>query len=610
MCGISGQYSQGSVSQTAINDSINTISHRGPDEVGFYRSNNCVLGMCRLAIIDVNHGQQPSYDESKEIVSIFNGEIYNFSELRTQLVRKGYRISAQGDSALIPYLYREYGESFLSKLQGMFAIALLDTRSQKLLLARDRLGKKPLWYQASTIGITFSSELKGLFALGVEKIAKLEMLSEYLSFGYINAPRSAFQGVFQVQPGTYLIYEKGKTYSNEYWNCSEVNPIDISFTEAKVELKRLLRDAVRSRLISERPMGSFLSGGIDSTIVTALMQQEAQDKVHSFSIGFKDAKFDESKFAKQVANSIGTHHHEKIVFPDPGLIIEKLSRILDQPFADSSIIPTYLLSEFASQSVVVALSGDGGDEAFAGYERYRAGNILNLINPLLYFNPLKYFSADRVENQRLRKLIKYSSPASPRLRYSGFQSLLTPKDLGGLLNKDLQGSWFIDDFSGIWNSIDSKDHIRHMQEMDIKSYLPGDLMYKVDIASMSNSLEVRSPFLDYRVVEFGLSLPNKFKIRKLETKSILREIARELVPKSLINRPKMGFGIPRASWIRQELREVVCEITLGESAKRRGWINTKEFEKILQKHQSGYEYDSIIWPIFTLELWAKNWIDQ
>jgi asparagine synthase (glutamine-hydrolysing) len=610
MCGISGQYSIDGVSQTSIDGSVKEISHRGPDEIGFYRGQNCVLGMCRLAIIDVKQGQQPNYDENRQIVSIFNGEIYNFEELRQELVSKRYQISSQGDSALIPYLYREYGEKFLDKIQGMFAIAVYDTRTEKLLLARDRLGKKPLWYTSSSTEISFSSELKGLFALGVQRDVNLEVISEYLRYGYINSPRSAFKDIYQLEPGHYLIYKNGISFIHEYWKCSDVKPLEISFEDAKKEAKRLIRDSVRSRLVSERPIGSFLSGGIDSTIITAIMQQESQSKVHSFSIGFDDSKFDESKFASKVANSIGTQHHEKIVLPEPDLLIGKLAKVLDQPFADSSIIPTYLLSEFASQSVVVALSGDGGDEAFAGYERYRAGNVLQRINPLLYLNPLGILSSDRIQNQRIRKLIKHSSPNPLVNRYKGFQSLLTAENLKTLLTRDLLELDTNDHFSFMWDSISSENIIRHMQEMDIKSYLPGDLMYKVDIASMANSLEVRSPFLDYRIVEFGLSLPSKFKIGNRETKHILREIARELVPSSLINRPKMGFGIPRGRWIREDLRDLVYETTLGESAKRRGWINTHEFRKILDKHDKGFQYDSVIWPIFMLELWAINWIDQ
>ena len=608
MCGISGIFSNKPFNSELVEESIDKIAHRGPDEKGFFYHQKCVLGMCRLSIIDVASGQQPSYNENRDIVSVFNGEIYNFGELRRNLVSRGHQIRAIGDSALIPFLYEEFGEAFPSKLQGMFAISLFDSKRNQLILVRDRLGKKPLWYSEQESTLSFSSEVKGLLSLGVNRELDESVIPEFLRYGYINAPRSAIIGVKQLPPASILTFNNGQSRLTQYWSPSDIPETSISFNDAKDEATRLLREAVSTRLVSERPIGAFLSGGIDSTIVTALMQKESESSVHTYSIGFSDTKFDESRFAKEVAKSIGTIHHERVIQADPLLIVETLSKVLDQPFADSSIIPTFLLSKFAREEVVVALSGDGGDEGFAGYERYRAGRILDSINPLLAVNPLKLLPAQRVTNPRLRKLIRHSSFQSLSERYSGFQSLFQLNDLNSVLNPDLLERSKNNDFENLWNLNPTQDRIRKMQEIDLKTYLPGDLMYKVDMASMANSLEVRSPFLDYRVVEFGLSLPAKYKVGG-ENKHILREIARDFVPSKLIDRPKMGFGIPRARWLREELEGLVKDVLLDQKSRSRGWYHFEKVEYILKKHSQGLELDSLIWPMFMLELWAKTWID-
>jgi asparagine synthase (glutamine-hydrolysing) len=609
MCGISGIFSDGPVVQELVEKSIEKISHRGPDESGFFHHQNCVLGMCRLSIIDVSLGQQPSYNQARDVVSVFNGEIYNFSELRQSLISRGHQIKGLGDSALIPFLYQEYGEAFPSKLQGMFAIALFDTKQNRLILVRDRLGKKPLWYSQKGGNFYFSSEVKGLLSLGVNRKLDESVISEFLRYGYVNAPRSAILDVRQLPPATLLVIENSQSNLKQYWNPSDIPEASISFEDAKHETTRLLRDAVKTRLISERPIGAYLSGGIDSTIVTALMQEESESSIHTYSIGFSDTRFDESIFAKEVAKALGTIHHERVVEADSHLIVETLSKVLDQPFADSSIIPTFLLSKFAREEVVVALSGDGGDEGFAGYERYRAGRLLDSINPLLAINPLRFLPTNRISNQRIRKLLQHSNSQSLPTRYNGFQSLFQLSDLHSILNPDLLKSSAGDDFINLWNSIPTKDRIRKMQEMDIKTYLPGDLMYKVDMASMANSLEVRSPFLDYKVVEFGLSLPAKYKISGGENKHILREIARDLVPPKIIDRSKMGFGIPRARWLREDFKGLVQEVLLSEKSRSRGWYQSNKVEEILKNHQKGLELDNLIWPMFMLELWTQNWID-
>ncbi len=608
MCGISGIFSNQELINDFLKESVDCISHRGPDEIGYFYSPNCQLGICRLAIIDVTRGQQPSYDNEKYIVSVFNGEIYNYRELSEQLRKRGHVIPTPGDSAIIPFLYKEFGEKFPQKIQGMFAIAIYDKLQNKLILSRDRLGKKPLWYTIQQHQLFFSSEIKGLLGFGVQANFDDTTLCEFLTFGYINAPRSPFKGVQQLPPASTLIYEEGRSKTETYWSSSDVPELDISFDEAKNETKRLLMLATEARMISERPIGAFLSGGIDSTIVTALMSQISHNPINTYCIGFADTKYDESDYASNVARYLGTNHHTRFVEADPMFLVKQLAKTLDQPFADSSIVPTLQLSQFAREDVVVALSGDGGDEAFAGYERYRAGKWLDDRNLLLYLNPITLYPSRRIENLKLRKLVKHSQAQPLVNRYLAFQSLFQPSDLKRMLNPDLLETSWRDTFEGLWESIPSEDKIRKMQEVDIRTYLPGDLMYKVDISSMANGLEVRSPFLDYRVIEFGLSLPWKYKIGNGENKHILREIARELVPGELINRPKKGFGIPRGRWLRNELQNSVREVLLDRDSASRGWFKQQELEKIIEMHQQGQELDHLIWPVFTLQLWAKYWL--
>lgn len=609
MCGISGIFSSNPTSQALVRSSIDAISHRGPDEEGYFQGDRCTLGMCRLSIIDVASGHQPNFNKDKSIVSVFNGEIYNFVELRKHLQRKGYKLETYGDSALIPYLYEEFGVNFPQQIQGMFAIAIFDLNKNQMILSRDRMGEKPLWYYVQKGELKFSSELKGLFELDIEKRFDESCIPEYLRFGFINAPRSPYLNVQQLPPASTLIHKDGSTTLMKYWRSSDVLERDIGYQDAMIEIENLLRDSVRSRLVSERPIGSFLSGGIDSTLVTALMQRESASQVHTFSVGFQEKKYDEANFAKSVAISIGSKHHELILRPDPNFIHDELAYILDQPFADSSIIPTFMLSQFARESVVVALSGDGGDESFAGYERYRAGFYFDKINPLLRANPLSFVPSSRITNDKFRKLIRHSSHNSLLNRYIGFQSLFQTSDLESILRPEFPRLYNNDFYKEIFYAIQSTDKIRKLQELDMNTYLPGDLMYKVDIASMANGLEVRSPFLDYRVVEFGLSLPRKFKVKIGSTKFLLRQLAKNFVPEQLIDRPKQGFGIPRAEWIRGDLKQLIWGVLLDDSSRDRGWFQIDRVERILKKHQEGENLDFLIWPLFMLELWAKKWID-
>jgi asparagine synthase (glutamine-hydrolysing) len=564
--------------------------------------------MCRLAIIDIKGGKQPSRDYSGRIISVFNGEIYNFKDLRNLLIKKGYSLSGVGDSECIPFLYKEFGDDFPKHLNGMFAIALWDVEKKRGLLVRDRFGKKPLWYKSDGYRTSFASELKGLRELNDRLDFDPARLPEYLQFGYINAPRSIYKDVQQLIPGTTIAFDECGVKESRYWEFPRGLRSDLTYEEAKSEAKSLITDAVKLRLISEKPIGAFLSGGIDSSLVTALMSRELGAETHSYSIGFDNPKFDESGFARNVADHLGVKHHEKIVLPDPNLILNEIARVLDQPFADSSIIPTYLLAKFARNEVVVALGGDGGDEVFGGYTRYRVARLLNRLNFLLLLSPTPLLQKLAIKDRRVEKLLRHSKFQSLRSRYFGFQSLIKSTEVNKFVKTEIDEVIFNLEIIKLWNLTESQTQLQKLQKFDLQTYLPGDLMYKADIATMANSLELRSPLLDYRVVEFGITLPDQFKVKSGVSKRILREILYEFVPRNLVDRPKMGFGIPQGDWLREELFDLVKMKLCTEESFICHWINMEELRNTVSMHKRGANHDRIIWPLLTLELWAENWL--
>jgi asparagine synthase (glutamine-hydrolysing) len=612
MCGIAGGIGPSAPNKLLLDNQLNTINHRGPDDQGTYVNQGIALGMCRLAIVEIADGKQPASDTQELIHLVFNGEIYNYRELRNELELSGVHCRDSSESEVIINLYLKHGLSFINKLNGMFAIALHDLRDNSLHLIRDRMGKKPLWISQTQDGtLFFASEVRALLPIRPDRTLRAEMVAEVLQYGYINSPNSAFNEINQVPPASVLTWQDGKTKTSTYWELDFDTKIDISYEEALETTKELIQAAVSRRLISERPLGSFLSGGYDSTVVTAYMAKLMSEKVQTYSIGFHSAQFNEAHHAKQVANFLGTNHHEEILNPDPALLVETISKVLDQPFADSSIVPTYLLAKFARENLIVALGGDGGDEVFGGYDRYLATPVLQLANPVLGLarTSLNFVGKQSFGNKR--KINRVGSQLSPKPslahRYSSILSLAQPHELSTLLTKDFQSSntqdlSILNFQSGKLSSFD------RMIRSDLQAYLPGDLLVKVDIATMANSLELRSPMLDVNVVEWGISLPRKYKIKGFETKHILKDVALSLVPASLIDRPKMGFGIPRAEWLRTDMKEMVTDLLTDKVAVDRGWFNQVEVKKTLDLHMSGTDKDQILWPILMLELWARNWL--
>jgi asparagine synthase (glutamine-hydrolysing) len=614
MCGIVGGIGPSAPKKSLLQSQLNSLKHRGPDDTGIFLENGISLGMCRLAIVEVRDGTQPATDAKEQIRIVWNGEIYNYRELRKELEDIGIHSRGASESEVLINLYLKYGLDFVKKLNGMFAIAIFDARDMSLHLIRDRVGEKPLWVSvARDKTLFFASEVRALLQTQSDFSLRPDMISEVMQFGYINFPNSAFLEINQLAPATVLTWRNGVITHWNYWKLEFGRKVEVTYNEALERTKELINEAVSRRLISERPIGSFLSGGYDSTIVTAYMVKAMKEQVNTFTIGFENPEFNESNHASQIANYFKTNHHVEILKPDPEAVIQEISRILDQPFADSSILPTYLLGKFARENVIVALGGDGGDEVFGGYDRYLAAPILQKLNPVMIPSSYVINQIGGRSFQGSRKVKRLRSQLTPMTsladRYSSILSLAQPLDLRRLINPEYFSTTaskvFIDEFqSGDVSNLD------RMLRSDFDSYLPGDLLVKADIGSMANSLELRSPFLDVNLIEWGISLPSEYKLKGFSTKRILKDVARSLVPPELIDRPKMGFGIPRAEWLRGSMKTMLLDVLTDHTARNRGWFNPKEVTRAIELHMSGNDQDNVLWPMLMLELWAKNWLDS
>ena len=613
MCGIAGGIGPSAPSLESLEAQLIKLEHRGPDDRGTYVNQGIALGMCRLAIVEIAAGKQPFESVDSKIKIVFNGEIYNYRELRETLVSLGHEFSGASESEVIIAAYRQYGPDFPNHLRGMFAIALFDQANDALVLVRDRVGKKPLWFSKRADGsVLFASEVKALLAALPTRTLRTGAIAEVMQFGYISAPNSAFTEIRQIPPATMAIWHNGDWSMRTYWQADYETEIQISYEDALVETKEKISAAVERRLISERPIGAFLSGGYDSTVVTALMAKLSKSTVKTYSIGFDHPQFNEAEYAGAVAKYLGTEHHQEIIKPDPALILQEIAASLDQPFADSSFIPTFLLAKYARQEVIVALGGDGGDEVFGGYDRYVAAPTMQRANYLLAIaRPIALMlSKSGAVNQRKLKRIAAQLQSQPSLaaRYASIMSLTQPGQIAILLKPDFNLATANEMFLADFKRVGARDSLHAMIRSDFEYYLPGDLLVKADLATMANSLELRSPLLDHDIIEWANSLPTKFKVAGRESKHILKDIARYLVPADLIDRPKMGFAIPRAEWLRNELREITHDLLTDEVARSRGWFDQHEIHRILTEHKAGRDRDSIIWPALCLELWARNWL--
>lgn len=613
MCGIVGSIGQQAPNNDLLNHQLNTLGHRGPDGRGIYIDENIALASCRLAIMAIADGSQPVFNEDKSIVLVFNGEIYNFRQIREELVNLGISFNGNSEAEVLLNAYKKYGVSFIEKVSGMFSIAIYDKSKEELILIRDRFGEKPLWYYQHRQGsLSFASEVKALLPIIDRKEFRIDAISEIMQFGFINSPNSAYQNILQVPPASYLVYKDKSIKIEKYWTLEQSRKIKISYQDAKNETIKLLNKSVIQMLNSERPSGLFLSGGYDSSLVGALMVQNSNTKVNSYSIGFTESKYDESSYAKKIATYLNTEHHESILKPDPNKFFTEILPKIDQPFADSSYLPTYELAEFASKEVVVALGGDGGDEVFGGYQRYLVASRLQKLNSLIPllgpFIKMAGLSKDVNNSKRdklKRQLVRYPNLAE---RYMSLVSLTSQEDTESVISSDFQSSFATNKFVSDFLRLPSLDSISSVIRSDMDNYLPADLLVKTDIATMSHSLELRSPLLNHELVEFVASLPSDYLVSGLTTKRILKDITHSYIPKVLLDRPKMGFAIPRADWLRNELKELSFDLLTDSTAKSRGWFNGKRINEILIEHQNGTDKDNIIWPALCLEIWARNWL--
>ena len=622
MCGIAGiAHADGSATDVAtIRRMCNTIVHRGPDDEGFFVTDGVGLGMRRLSVIDVAGGHQPQFNEDGSVSIVFNGEIYNFQELYRELQQRGHRFSTHSDTEAIVHLYEEMGSDCVQKLRGMFTFALFDQKKQRLLIARDRLGKKPLHYAYANGRLLFASEMKAILAVAPE-LADLnsQALLQYVYFGYIPDPLTAFTSIKKLPPGHLLEFERGEVRIRRYWDLPRYGTHPpIGEEELLEELESRLAEAVRMRLIADVPLGALLSGGVDSSTVVALMARASSAPVRTFSIGFRHDGFDESRYARMVAERFGTEHHELILEPKVVDTVEELSRSLEEPFGDSSMLPTYYVSCMARQHVTVALSGDGGDELFAGYDRYRVQQERQIFEQV----PASWrrFYRERVHphlprNMRGRKLT-YNASLPWQERYTdilafvpGFERdmPLLSADFRTVLRQHDPQQVMLDYFA----AAPAADPIDQMLYVDTKTYLAGDILTKVDRMSMATSLEVRVPLLDHVFVEWVTGLPTKWKMSKGQQKYILRRLAERVgVPAQVLDRRKQGFAVPLIDWMKHELKDLILTVLLEPRTEQRGYFDGRGVRHLLDEHFQGRRDQSArIWRLLMLELWHRNFLE-
>jgi asparagine synthase (glutamine-hydrolysing) len=627
MCGICGVASSENLDpsgEAVLKSMCRTLYHRGPDDEGYYLGQSAMLGVRRLSIIDLVTGQQPISNEDHSIWVAFNGEIYNYRAIRTRLEAKGHVFVTQSDTEVIVHAYEEYGQSCLDHFNGMFAFAVWDANQRRLFLARDRLGIKPLYYWAGKDQIIFGSELKAVIAHPrVTREIDPLALDHFLTLEYIPGPYTIFKDVHKLQPGHYLIFQDGALKIERYWDvASRALPQDErACREALVEL---IKDSVQMRLVSDVPLGAFLSGGIDSSTVLAFMNQASISPVKTFSIGFEDESYNELPYARQVATVFKTEHHEQVMSPDIAALAEHLATHLDEPLGDFSIFSTYLVSKMASQFVKVALSGDGGDEVFGGYDTYVAQrlhgyyrllptglrkDVLPLLMDLIppqrakkgWVNKAKRFVEGSVypgSLQHTRWMLFLNEADKRQLYQRGWREQLNGVNSSALLE-------------GYFQDASQWDPLAQQQYVDIKTYLVDNILTKVDRMSMAASLEARVPLLDHRIVEFALNLPAHMKLQRRKTKIILRKAMKEVLPQSVLTKPKQGFSIPLKHWLRGPLRPLMTDLLSTSAIRERGYFEPQTISRWVDEHlQARANHSHRLWALMLFELWQQKNLDH
>lgn len=606
------------------------VRHRGPDDTGVWTDatesspGTCALAHQRLSVIDLAAGHQPLSNEDRTVWTVFNGEIYNFKSLRTRLEAEGHRFQTATDTEVLVHLWEQHGPDLVDHLEGMFSLAIWDTRFRTLFAAVDRMGKKPFYYANDGHQFSFGSELKCLTAEGASRCeVDDEAVLLYLTVGYIPAPWSILKGIRKLPPGHRLLATERDVRVERYWRIPSTRQPPPRWVgtlgDAERELRKRMSSAVEKRLIADVPLGAFLSGGIDSTIVVGLMNELQARPVKTFTIAFDDAKFDESPYAAAVARRFGTDHHVLHVRPDAVSVLPTLAHHFDEPFGDSSAIPTYYVSKLTREHVTVALTGDGGDEAFGGYRRYRRGKISGLLAGMpgglrsaALIGRLLPRSLDRTSDLgRARRVLNGLTAPGPEA-YLEQMSVFPPDLFAALVSPDLVASvekklpmrWF----AGLYEGTDPSDPAAADMAADLQSYLPGDILSKVDRASMAVALECRSPFLDRDVIELACSLPTPWRLKGLAGhKHILKRAFADLLPTQIVHRRKAGFAIPLANWFRGPLRPMLHDVLLSSAARSHRWVNRQAVERLATQHERGRNHSGPLWTLLMLEMWCQTW---
>jgi asparagine synthase (glutamine-hydrolysing) len=631
MCGITGWANLNSSvpppegAKDLLHSMCERMVHRGPDSEGLFVSTGAALGMRRLAIIDLVTGEQPVFNEDESVAVVLNGEIYNYRELRSDLEKRGHLFRSASDTEVLPHLYEEYGDAMVEHLNGMFAFALWDRGRRRLLIARDRFGEKPLYWGVFDNTLLFASEPKVLLAHpSVKPSLNLQALRQYLSLDYIPAPLSIYEGIKKLPAAHRLVLENGRVNVEPYWRLSykQQHPVP-SEKEAEENLRELLADSVRMRLVSDVPLGVLLSGGVDSSAIAALAVRASSEAVKTFSISFAESSFDESAYARGVAKFLGTDHHEERLSANLAAnLVSEIGSWMDEPFSDPSLVPTYLLSRFTRKHVTVALGGDGGDELFAGYQMYaghrwaevykRVPSFVRqrLVEPLVRLLPVKTknLSFD-YKAHRFVTGAYYDTVARHHVWFGSF----TPEQQEQLLTDEVlqktDGDIYRDARLMIEECEDS-DIVTRMQSLDTRLYLAEDILTKVDRASMAVSLEVRAPFLDHRVAEYAASLPCNYKLRRQKTKYILKRAVAELLPPFVIRRGKKGFGVPVAEWLKFKLRPLARDLLSPDRVRRAGVFDPAYIARLQDEHERGVaNHRKLLWTLLMFELWHESFIE-
>src|SRR5687767_8880205 len=652
MCGITGWLNLDNKSnndaEAVLHSMCETIVHRGPDSEGLWVDDTVALGMRRLSIIDLKTGDQPVFSCDRSVIVMMNGELYNYREVRADLEKRGHKFTTHSDTEILPHLYEEYGEALVDHVNGMYAFSLWDTRKKKLIIARDRFGEKPLYHGVFDSKLIWASEPKALLAHpSVNAQLDLKALRHYVSFDYVPAPMSIYKGVSKLPASHMLVVENGAVRIRRYWDLNwttnfslshEANgsgaaanlslpsagTTNLSLSSAARELRDLLSDAVRMRLVSDVPLGILLSGGIDSSTVAAFATQHATEKVKTFSIGFEEDSFDESKYARQVARHLDTEHYEdKLSATTAGDLISEIGTWLDEPMSDGSLIPTFLLARFVRKHVTVALGGDGGDELFAGYPMYYAHGVAakynaipgfirsGLIEPVV--NALPVSTNNLSFDYKAKRFVRAASLDDVERHHSWFGSFSMDQH-NRLFTREVLDATGIDIYEsvrGLVDASDAKATVERMQYADINFYLAEDILTKVDRAAMAVSLETRAPFLDPRVAQFAASIPVDYKLRGKAGKVILKEAMKDLLPHDILHRPKKGFGIPIAEWMKGRLNSLMHDMLSPERLRPQGLFETEYVQKLIREHETGAaSHHKELWTLLVFQLWHQSFLPE